>query len=312
MEKRPLGKSGLLIAPLVFGGNVFGWTADQSASFRLLDAFVDKGFNLIDTANIYSTWVPGHQGGESETIIGNWLKKSGKREKVLIATKVGMAMGTGEKGLKKKYIFKAVEESLTRLQTDVIDLYQTHIDDPETSVGETLEALSELVKLGKVRAIGASQYSAARLKESLKVTPTSYTCLQPLYNLYDRENFEKNLAPICREYGLGVISFYSLASGFLSGKYRKESDLAGKARGTRVQQSYFNEKGLKIVKALDLVSKKMNAPISSISLAWILSNPLVTAPIASATSVEQLSELALAPDIKLDQESLKILNEASA
>ena len=304
MKMKKLGHSDLSIAPLVFGGNVFGWTADEAMSFRLLDAFVDAGFNLIDTADVYARWAPGNKGGESETVIGKWLMKSQKRNKVLIATKVGMDLGDGKKGLKKEYILKAVEDSLKRLKVDTIDLYQSHMDDPKTPILETLQAFDDLVKAGKVRAIGASQYSPERLSESLRISRdhhlSSYVSLQPLYNLYDRENFEKKLAPVVKEFNLGVITFFSLASGFLSGKYRTENDLQKYERGDRVKAAYFNEKGLKIVKALDVVSKKLNAPIPSVAIAWILANPQITAPIASATNPDQFKALALGAELKLD------------
>ncbi|HEY2585061.1 MAG TPA: aldo/keto reductase, partial [Tepidisphaeraceae bacterium] len=245
MEKRKLGRSGLEAAPLAFGGNVFGWTADEPTSFRLLDAFVDAGFNLIDTADIYSRWVPGNKGGESETILGNWLKRSGKRDKVLIATKAGMDMGEGKKGLSRRYLFQAIEDSLRRLRVDVIDLYQAHQDDPNTPLEETLGAFAELVKQGKVRAIGASNYNAARLAEALRVSQANgwprYETLQPHYNLYEREPFERDLEPLCEREGLGVISYFSLASGFLTGKYRTEADLAKSARGSGVKK-YLNDR----------------------------------------------------------------------
>jgi aryl-alcohol dehydrogenase-like predicted oxidoreductase len=316
MQKRRLGKSDIFIAPLAFGGNVFGWTADETTSFRLLDAFVDAGFNLIDTADVYSAWAPGNSGGESETIIGNWLKKNHRRHQIVIATKVGMEIGPGKKGLKKNYILQAVEDSLRRLQTDTIDLYQSHIDDLDTPIEETLEAFTLLIKQGKIRAIGASQIDPIRLKKSLEISQNlglaSYTCLQPRYNLYDRKDFETNLAPLCQEYGLGVINFYSLAAGFLTGKYRKEEDLVKSVRGTaRVKESYFNKKGHRIIQALDLVSKSLDAPVASVAVSWILSNPIITAPIASATNLEQLSALIRAPQIKLGNESIDLLNRAS-
>jgi aryl-alcohol dehydrogenase-like predicted oxidoreductase len=316
MHTRPLGKSGLKIAPLALGGNVFGWTADEPRSFTILDAFVDAGFNLIDTADLYSRWAPGNEGGESETIIGNWLKKSGKRDRVLIATKVGTDMGAGKSGLGRKWIIQAVEESLKRLQIDTIDLYQSHKDDPGIPVEETLEAFTSLIEQGKVRAIGASQFAPGRLKESLEVSRerglAPYTCLQPLYNLYDRQPFEGDFAPICQENGLGVIPFYSLASGFLSGKYRVEADLARSVRGpARIKDVYFNEKGHKIIRAMDEVSKAVQAPLTSVAIAWLLSKPAVTAPIASATSLEQLRALIRGTELKLDPQSLQLLEAAS-
>jgi aryl-alcohol dehydrogenase-like predicted oxidoreductase len=316
MQKRSLGKSGLEVAPFALGGNVFGWTADEATSFRLLDAFVDAGFNLIDTADVYSTWAPGNRGGESETIIGKWLQKSKKRSQVVIATKVGMEMGPEQKGLGKKHIVAAVEESLRRLQIDTIDLYQSHKDDLETPVEETLDAFSQLIRQGKVRAIGASQLDPVRLRKSLEASRTqgfeSYTCLQPLYNLYDRESFEKDFAPICREYGLGVINFYSLAAGFLTGKYRVEGDLSQSVRGAmRIKDRYFNAKGHRIIAALDRVAEAEGVSIATVAVAWVLANPLISAPIASATRLEQLSELIRATELKLSPESMGILSEAT-
>lgn len=317
MLQRQLGESGLKISPIVFGGNVFGWTADETISFRLLDEFVDQGFNLIDTADVYSAWAPGNHGGESETIIGRWLRKSRKRERVLIATKVGHAIVPESRGLKRANILKCVEASLKRLQIDSIDLYQTHVDDLSTPVEETLRTFHELVKSGKVRAIGASQYTASRLRESLAFSRangiTAYTSLQPLYNLYDRQGFETELAPVCRDFNLGVIPFYSLAAGFLTGKYRNEADLTKSVRGPgTVRDKYLNPRGLSLLKAMDAVAKKCGAAHSSIALAWMLSNPVVTAPIASATSLDQLKDLIKAPDLKLTTEDLQTLNAASA
>src|SRR5579863_667541 len=256
MDKRKLGNSGLEVFPLAFGGNVFGWTADEGMSFRLLDTFVAAGFNFIDTADTYSVWVAGHQGGESETIIGKWLKQSGKREKVVIATKVGMEMGPKRRGLSKSYILQEVEDSLRRLQTDYIDLYQSHTDDPKVPFEETLEAYAKLIKEGKIRAIGASNYRAERLSEALKVSRKhgfpSYQCQQPLYNLCDRADYENKLEPTCLANGLGVISYFSLASGFLTGKYRSNADLSKSVRGQAVAK-YLNERGFRILQALDTV-----------------------------------------------------------
>ena len=315
MEKRKLGNSGLEVGPLAFGGNVFGWTVDESTSFALLDAFVDAGLNLIDTADMYSTWVQGHRGGESETIIGKWLKHSGKRKKVVIATKVGKEMGPDSKGLSKAYILQAVEASLRRLQTDYIDLYQSHADDPETPLEETAEAFDQLIKQGKVRAIGASNFSAQRLAESLAVSKQTgyprYESLQPLYNLYDRVDYEKELQPLCREKGLGVISFFSLASGFLTGKYRSKADLSKHARGSFVEK-YLNERGFRIVAALDRVAQQQNRTPAQVALAWLISRPTITAPIASATNLDQLNELIEAATIELDTAVINELNQASA
>jgi aryl-alcohol dehydrogenase-like predicted oxidoreductase len=315
MEKRQLGNSGLQVAPLAFGGNVFGWTADEPTSFALLDAFVDADFNLIDTADVYSTWVQGHSGGESETIIGKWLKRSGKRAKVVIATKVGKEMGTNRKGLSKAYILQAVEDSLRRLQTDYIDLYQSHADDPQTPLEETLAAYDQLIRQGKVRAIGASNFSAHRLAESLDVSEQTgyprYESLQPLFNLYDRVDYEKELQPLCREKGLGVISYFSLASGFLTGKYGSKTDLSKSARGKFVEK-YINERGFRIVRALKKVAQQQKLTPAQVSLAWLISQPTITAPIASATNLDQLNELIEAATIELNPSVIDQLNQASA
>lgn len=315
MQKRKLGKSGLEIVPLVFGGNVFGWTADEQTSFTLLDAFVDRGFDAIDTANVYSVWLPGHHGGESETILGKWFAKTGKRDKVMLATKVGFKMGDGSQGLRKPYILKAVEDSLQRLQTDHIDLYQSHTDDQDTPLEETLEAYGELIAAGKVRAIGASNYKGPRLTAALQLaednTLPSYTTLQPEYNLYDRKPYEDDLAPVAERFDLGVIPYFSLASGFLTGKYQSLADTHGKKRGSRVEK-YFDHRGLSILAALKQVSEQTGAAQASIALAWLLAQPTITAPIASATSTEQLAALFASVDLKLSDEHLKTLTEASA
>ncbi|HZT57074.1 MAG TPA: aldo/keto reductase [Pyrinomonadaceae bacterium] len=314
MEKRRLGNSELEIAPLAFGGNVFGWTADEQTSFGLLDAFAAAGFNLIDTADVYSAWAPGNKGGESETIIGKWLKRSGRRKDVIVATKVGMEMG-GRKGLSKSHIIRSAEDSLRRLQTDYIDLYQSHQDDPDTPVEETLEAYAELIRQGKVRVIGASNFSAARLDEALLASERGglprYESLQPLYNLYDREPFEAELEPLCAEKNVGVISYYSLASGFLSGKYRSEADLGKSARGGGVKK-YLGERGFRILRALDEVAAREDSTPARVAVAWLIARPAVTAPIASATSVEQLDDLVEATRLELDADSLRQLDEASA
>lgn len=299
----------------MLGGNVFGWTLDEAASFRVLDAYVDAGLNFIDTADIYSTWVPGHAGGESETIIGNWLKASGKRPKIVLATKVGMQMGSGKKGLKKAYILEAVEDSLRRLRTDFIDLYQSHQDDPETPLEETLDAFAQLIKQGKVRAIGASNYGAARLVEALRVSERNglprYESLQPKYNLCERGEYEADLEPLARKEGLGVIPYYGLASGFLTGKYRSEADLSKSVRGAGVKK-YLNPKGFAILAALDEAARKFNATPGKVALAWLMARPGITAPIASATSVEQVKDLAGAAELELDAASLEALDRASA
>ena len=315
MQTRALGKSGLEIVPIVFGGNVFGWTVDEAASFRLLDAWVDRGLDAIDTANVYSAWVPGHKGGESEAIIGNWLAKSGKRDKVKIFTKVGMGMPDGGKGLRKEYILRAVEESLKRLQTDVIDLYQSHKDDEDTPLEETLAAYQELIEAGKVRAIGASNFTGKRLRAALELaednTLPSYTSLQPEYNLYDRKDYETDLAPVAAHFDVGVIPYFSLASGFLTGKYQSLADTKGKARGARVEK-YFDDRGMRILKALKQVSEETGADQAAISLAWMLAQPTITAPIASATSVEQMQAMFAAVELALTDEQVKTLTEAGA
>ena len=316
MQSRPLGRSGLATAPLAFGGNVFGWTVDEATAFRLLDAFVDGGFNLIDTADVYSTWVGGHVGGESEAIIGRWLKKSGKRDRVLIATKVGKSMGEGRTGLSPAWIRQAVDDSLRRLQTDRIDLYQSHDDDPATPLEDTLACYAELIRAGKVRAIGASNHSAARLAQALDTSERlglpRYETLQPLYNLVDRQAYEAELEPLVQERGLGVINFYALARGFLSGKYRSEADLAKSARGGGVQQAYFNDRGWRILAALDQAAASLKATPAQVALAWQMARPGVTAPIASATSLLQLEELMAAARLSLDAATTEALDRASA
>ncbi|MBD1394687.1 aldo/keto reductase [Mucilaginibacter glaciei] len=314
MEKRELGRSGLYVRPFVFGGNVFGWTADEKTSFKLLDAFVDHGFEFVDTADVYSKWVPAHTGGESETIIGNWLKQSGKRHQIILATKVGKPMTEDKKGLSKAYITRAVEDSLKRLQTDYIDLYQSHDDDKDTPLAETLETYTDLIKQGKVRAIGASNYGADRLREALQVSKDNgfarYESLQPEYNLYDRADYEKQYESLCRENNLGVITYYSLASGFLTGKYRSENDLNKSQRGGGVKK-YLNGRGYKILAALDKVAGDYNATPAAVAIAWVMARPGITGPIASATSVHQLKELSGAAELKLSGESIELLTTAS-
>lgn len=316
MKMRRLGRSKLEVSPLAFGGNVFGWTVDEATSFSLLDAWVDAGFNLIDTADVYSSWVPGHAGGESETIIGKWLKQGGKRDRVVLATKVGKPMGPERKGLKPGYIRQAVEESLRRLQTDHIDLYQSHDDDADTPLAESLGAFGELIAAGKVRAIGASNYSAPRLALALEASEKHglprYESLQPLYNLYDRAVFEDALEPLCLKHGVGVINFYALAAGFLTGKYRSEADAGKSARGKNTTAKYLNPRGLKILAALDQVAKGINATPARVAIAWQIARPGITAPIASATSLAQLAELAAAAELKLDARDIESLNQASA
>lgn len=315
MEKRKLGNSGIAVAPIAFGGNVFGWTIDEPTSFRLLDAFTGAGFNLVDTADVYSRWAPDNAGGESETIIGNWLKSRGNRDKVIIATKVGSDMGNGKVGLSRRHITEAVDASLKRLRTDYIDLYQTHFDDGSTPIDETLATYADLVKQGKVRAIGASNLSPDRLKASLEISRKQgyprYETFQPNYNLYDRKDYEKDIEPIVTENGLGVINYYSLASGFLTGKYRSEADLGKSARGQGVKK-YLDDRGFRILKALDEVSAKYGVKPAAVAIAWLQARPSITAPIASATNETQLEVLLSAAKLQLDGESVALLDEASA
>jgi aryl-alcohol dehydrogenase-like predicted oxidoreductase len=314
MEKKRIGNSELETSPIVFGGNVFGWTADEATSFALLDAFVDAGYNCVDTADVYSAWVPGHKGGESEEVIGRWLKRRGRRDDVVIATKVGSEMGPDRKGLSKSYILRAAEDSLRRLETDYIDLYQSHRDDVSTPVEETLEAYTRLIEQGKVRAVGASNFDVARLKESLDASEAggfaSYVSLQPNYNLYDRSEFEGDVAELCLQRNVGVITYFSLAAGFLTGKYRSEADLSKSPRGGGIKR-FLDERGFKILGALDEVSKELGATPAQVALAWLIAQPAVTAPIASATSLAQLQELLKAPSLSLGPEQLAKLDSAS-
>lgn len=313
---RSLGRSGLQVSPLCFGGNVFGWTVDEATSFSLLDAWLDAGMNFIDTADVYSRWAPGHTGGESEAVIGRWLKQNGKRNRIVLATKVGKDMGDGKVGLRPEYIRQAVDASLTRLQTDHIDLYQSHDDDATVPLADTLGAYSDLIKAGKVRAIGASNFTAARLAESLQTSErlglARYESLQPLFNLYDRAVFEKELQPLCVEQGVGVINFYALAAGFLTGKYRTEADAAKSARGKNTTAKYLNERGLRILGALDTVAARIGATPGQVAVAWQIVQPGITAPIASATSLAQLQDLVKASQLTLDAEALATLGAASA
>jgi aryl-alcohol dehydrogenase-like predicted oxidoreductase len=314
VERRKLGTSELAVAPLVLGGNVFGWTANAATSFALLDAFVAAGFNCIDTADNYSQWVPGNEGGESETIIGNWLRARGGRSNVIIATKVGMEMGPQMKGLSKVYIARAVEASLARLQTDYIDLYQSHIDDATVPLEETLEAYARLAEQGKVRVIGASNYGAARLRQAIQISVRHgwprYQSLQPHYNLYHRAEYEQDLAPVCRQEGVGVIPYYSLAAGFLTGKYRSKDDLKKSPRGAAMGDR-LGDRGLRILAALDEVAARHGATPAQAALAWLIAQPSVTAPIASATSLAQLNELMQAARLVLDADAMQRLNRAS-
>jgi aryl-alcohol dehydrogenase-like predicted oxidoreductase len=314
MQRRPLGRSGLSTAPLIFGGNVFGWTADEATSHALLDAFVGGGFNAIDTADVYSAWVPGHTGGESESVIGRWLKARGKRDDVLILTKV--AMWPKQPGLSAANIEAAVEGSLTRLQTDYIDLYQSHQDDAATPIDETLEAYGRLVKAGKVREIGASNFSPDRLADSLKVSADKglprYETIQPKFNLYDRDQVVGALDGLTGKEGVGVIPFYGLAAGFLTGKYRTQADLEGRARAATIKRDYLNDKGLRVLAALDEAAKAVSATQAQVALAWIMAHPAITAPIASATSVAQLEELMGAARLTLPAEVIAKLDKAGA
>jgi len=314
MEKRQLGQSSLHVYPITFGGNVFGWTADEKTSFSLLDGFVGAGFNFIDTADVYSRWHPGNTGGESEVIIGNWLKARGGREKIVLATKLGIEMAPGKKGLSRKYMMQAVEDSLRRLQTDYIDLYQSHRDDPETPIEETLSAYADLIKQGKVREIGASNFSAERMAESLKISTEKglprYQSLQPQYSLVERTEFEGPLEELCLREKIGVIGYYSLASGFLTGKYRSKADMEGRLRGARVEK-YLNDYGFGVVAALDDVAKRYNVKPGQVAIAWLIARPSVTAPIASATNLDQLKELMGAAEVKLDAAAIQQIDAAS-
>ena len=315
MQQRPLGRSGLTVAPLAFGGNVFGWTADEATSFKLLDAFVDAGCNLVDTADVYSRWAKGHSGGESETVIGRWLKQSGKRNRIVLATKVGMDLGDGKVGLAPRYIRQAVNDSLRRLQTDHIDLYQSHQDDPKTPLEDTLSTYADLMREGKVRAIGASNYTAERLEEALQTSARlklpRYETLQPLYNLMERPAYEEQLEPLCRREGLGVINYFGLASGFLTGKYRSEADAAKSVRGGNLVKKYLNDRGRKVLDALDSAAAQHKATPAQVALAWQMARPGLTAPIASATSVAQFEELAGAARLSLDAATLAAIDAAS-
>jgi aryl-alcohol dehydrogenase-like predicted oxidoreductase len=317
MQYRPLGRSSLQVSPLCLGGNVFGWTADERTSFSILDAWVDAGFNFIDTADAYSRWVPGHTGGESEAVIGRWLKQGGRRDKVVIATKVGFDITDGGKvNLKPERIRAAVEASLARLQIDCIDLYQAHSDDAGTPLEATLGAFAELIAQGKVRAIGGSNYSAARLAEALDTSRRlglpRYESLQPLYNLYDRAVFERELRPLCVKEGVGVISFYALAAGFLTGKYRTAADADKSARGKNTVAKYLNERGLKILAALDEAAQRIGSTPARVAIAWVMAQPGLTAPITSASNLAQLDEIVQAASLNLDAQTLAQLDQASA
>lgn len=314
---RNLGRSGLKVAALCLGGNTFGWTTDQKASEAVLDAYMDAGGNFIDTADVYARWVPGNTGGESETVMGRWLKARGRRDDVIVATKVCAPMGPGpnDKGLSRQHIMAGVEDSLRRLQTDYIDLYQAHWDDRETPLEETLRAFDDLVRAGKVRYLGASNHVAWRLTRALWVSEkhgwARYESLQPKYNLVQREEYERELEPLCLEQQIGVIGYSSLASGFLSGKYRLGRDLPATARAAGVQKTYMNDRGFAVLDAVEQVAKKTGATPVQIALSWLIHRPGVTAPIASATTVEQTREMLAAVDLTLDEESTTTLNKAS-
>jgi aryl-alcohol dehydrogenase-like predicted oxidoreductase len=313
MQQHELGHTGMEVPVVMLGGNVFGWTVDEAASFRLLDAAFDAGLNFIDTADVYSRWITGHTGGESETILGKWFARSGKRDQVIIATKVGMDMGDGKQGLAPKYIAEAVEASLRRLQTDRIDLYQSHKDDEKTPLEDTLAVFDRLVQQGKVRIIGASNYSGARLREALETSRRNnlaeYATLQPHYNLVERERYETDLAPVVAEYGLGVIPYFALAGGFLTGKYRSEADAEGKARGGMAGK-YLNARGFAVLEALDAVAGEYQSTPASVALAWLMAQPGIAAPIASATSEKQLVDLAAAGELKLKRADMERLSAA--
>lgn len=316
MNKRTIGNTQLKVAPLSFGCNVFGWTADKEMSFKLLDRFVDAGLNLIDTADVYPVWHPGNKGGESESIIGEWFKKTGNREKVVLATKVGMKMapGLGCESLSRDYIFKSVEDSLKRLGVETIDLYQAHNDDPDTPLEETMEAFNELIKQGKVRFIGASNYKRDRLALALKVSNENnlarYECLQPEYNLYDRQDYELNLESLCEKENLGVISYFSLARGFLTGKYHSKEDLSISPRGKSIEK-YLDDRGVSIVKALHTVAQEINSNPAQVALAWLMARPSITAPIASASKLDQIEDLIKAASLELSSEAIDLLTKAS-
>ncbi len=318
MEMRKMGRTGLKVAPICFGTNILGWTTDERQSFAVLDAYVEGGGNFIDTADSYSRWVPGHVGGESETILGKWMKERGNRGQVIVATKVGNPMGDGPnlRGTSRAHILNSVEGSLRRLQTDYIDLYQAHIDDRDTPQEETLRAFDDLIRQGKVRYIGASNYSAWRLATALWTSDkhgyARFETVQPRYNLAARADYERELEPFCQEHGIGVITYSSLASGFFSGKYRQDEDLPPTPRAQGVQRGYMNEQGFAILDAVERVAREAGATPGQVAIAWILARPAITAPIASATTVEQVRELLGAADVHLSPDALAILDTASA
>ena len=316
MQMRKVGKSDLAIAPVMLGGNVFGWTADEATSFRILDAFLDAGFNSIDTADVYSMWAPGHKGGESETVLGNWFAARGNRDKVVLATKVGILPIDGKDGLSKDHITAAVEASLTRLKSDYIDIYFAHRDDENTPLEETLDAFAGLVKAGKVRVIGASNYSAARLGEALAISAKKslprYEILQPLYNLVERAAFEGELEAVCRDNQVGVVPYFALAAGFLTGKYRSKADLGKSPRGARGMEKYLEGRGMEVLAALDSVAARYSATPAQVAVAWLIAKPAITAPIASATSLAQLDDLIAAARLDLDRDAVAELDAACA
>jgi aryl-alcohol dehydrogenase (NADP+) len=313
MKRIALGSTGLQVSPICFGANVFGWTVSEKDAFSLLDALVDAGINFIDTADVYSAWVPGNQGGESETIIGKWLAKSGRRDEVVIATKVGLRKD--RPGQSAANIAAAAEESLKRLGIDTIDLYYTHRDDPQVPLEETLGAHARLIEQGRVRAIAASNFSAARLGEALDVAQRAglpaFKVLQPEYNLVNRADYEAELEPLVLARGVAVCNYYALANGFLTGKYRTAADTAGKARGSRALK-YLNERGLRILDALDTGAARHAAKPASVALAWLIARPSITAPIASATSPEQIEDLARAASLELGADDIALIDAASA
>lgn len=313
MTTRELGNTGIHIAPLVFGGNVFGWTADTQRSFELLDRFVDAGFNAIDTADMYSTWVPGNQGGESETIIGQWLASRGNRDRIVLFTKVGMEMPDGQ-GLSASWIEQSIENSLRRLQTDYVDVYFSHIHDNDVPVEETLQAYDKLIRAGKVRTVGASNHTAEQLDAALKAADNNslprYRVLQPEYNLHDRASYDGPLRDLAMQQGMGVVTYFSLASGFLSGKYRSDADLGKSARGGAIER-YLTPRGMQILDALDEVAETHNATPAEVALAWLMARPGVTAPIASATRIQQLDSLIRSSQLALTDRDLSRLDQAS-
>jgi aryl-alcohol dehydrogenase-like predicted oxidoreductase len=316
MKKALLGNTGLSTSPIVFGCNVFGWTIDETQSFAILDEFVDLGFETLDTADVYSRWASGNEGGESERIIGSWMKSKGNRNAINLITKVGSDMGQGSRDLSEAYIIKAVEASLKRLQTDYIDLYLTHWDDDKTPVEETLGAYQKLMASGKVKAIGACNLSVDRLSASIQAHKDQglprYEVFQPEYNLYDREGFEKGTAPLCKEEGMGVICYYALAMGFLTGKYRSKEDLGKSIRGGGIEKKYLNDRGMRILEGLDTISEAHGVSQAAVALAWLIHSPIITAPIASATKSSHLKAFVEASSLNLNEEEINLLDKSSS